>query len=92
MEISTFVNLSLVLGLLNLIALVVVVILPEWRVSLTAASDPSLRGLSYKEGLWLSCTAHHDEYFQCGWRFNTMGGSQYDPNYGSNGLVGIDGN
>ena len=76
---STVVNVVVILSFFNLIAMLIVVILPEWRVSSTVASDRSFRGMKYKEGLWIRCTALADEYFQCDM-------------YETDGVMGIDGN
>ena len=75
---SNIINLVVVLGFFNLIGLLIVIILPEWRISSTVASDPSFRGIRYKEGLWTRCTAHVDQYYQCDM-------------YETDGVIGIDG-
>ena len=78
MKVASLIDLTLLLGIINLIGLLVVIILPEWRISSVAASDRSFRGVRYKEGLWLRCTAHIDEFFQCDM-------------YATDGVIGIGG-
>ena len=93
MDPAVLVYCSFILGIINLVTLSVIVVTPHWRVSSTIASDPSFFGLYYNEGLWLSCTVHRDEYFQCRWHFHHMNPNshQFPDRFPTDGIVGIDG-
>lgn len=59
------INISAVLGLINIVFVLIVLILPEWRVNAPASSQPNLQYIRYKEGLWLRCSGFQNEYFSC---------------------------
>ncbi|XP_076805475.1 claudin-1-like isoform X4 [Clavelina lepadiformis] len=56
---------SVLLGFVSMILIVVVVIMPEWRVNSVVASDAYMRGVRAKEGLWVRCTNYQNNYFTC---------------------------
>ena len=60
-----FVNLSGIVGLINLVLVLIVTILPQWRVNSPVSSQPNFNYLRVIEGLWIRCSGHQSQYFTC---------------------------
>ena len=53
------------LGLVNLVLVLVVLIMPEWRVNAPVESQPNMNFFRIKEGLWLRCSGYQNQFFSC---------------------------
>ena len=65
MQNNLFVTISAVAGIINLVLVLIVTILPQWRVNSVVASQPNLNYLQIKEGLWIRCSGYPNQYFTC---------------------------
>jgi len=62
---NNLVTLSALLGFSGLVLILVAVILPQWRVNSPVASEPNMRMLIVREGLWIRCTGSPSYYWNC---------------------------
>ena len=65
MQSDVIINISGAAGVVNLVLVLIVTILPQWRVNSPVASQPNLNYLRIKEGLWIRCSGYPNQYFTC---------------------------
>uniref|UniRef100_F6PSB3 Claudin n=1 Tax=Ciona intestinalis TaxID=7719 RepID=F6PSB3_CIOIN len=59
------INISAVLGVLSSLMMLIILILPEWRINSVVASEINMSMVRAREGIWIRCVSYSNAYWNC---------------------------
>ncbi|XP_002131973.2 claudin-4-like isoform X4 [Ciona intestinalis] len=59
------INISAVLGIISSLMMLIILILPEWRINSVVASEINMSMVRAREGIWIRCVSYSNAYWNC---------------------------